>query len=38
METHAPIHTEELVCAFYYELKELKQRIGELEQKGGKAR
>jgi hypothetical protein len=34
METSAPIRTEDLVCALYYELEELKQRIEELERNG----
>lgn len=38
LEINSPIRTEEVVCALYYELEELKQRLEELEQNGGKAK
>jgi hypothetical protein len=38
LEINSPIRAEEVVCALYYELEELKLRIEELEQNGGKAK
>ena len=38
LEINSPIRTEELVCALYYELEELKQRLEKLEQNGSKAK
>ena len=34
LENNSPIRTDELVCALYYELEELKQRLETLEQNG----
>ena len=36
LENNSPIRSEEVVCALYYELEELKQRLDELEQNDNK--
>jgi hypothetical protein len=36
LENNSPIRAEEVVCALYYELEEVKQRLEELEQNGSK--
>lgn len=38
LEISAPIRSEEVACALYYEVEALKQRIAELEQKLGEAK